>query len=57
MTADFVTGDLTRGSAIEYSELTNDSVVLNCPDFEIYDVVATVCADNVTIQSQGIGGW
>ena len=57
MTADFVTGDLTRGSAIEYSELTNDSVVLNCPDFQIDNVTATVCDDNVTIQSQGIGGW
>ena len=57
MTADMVTGDFTRGTAIAYSDLTIDSVVLNCPDFMIENVTATVCADTVTIQSQGIGGW
>jgi len=54
MTADYVTGELARGTSIEYSDLTHNSVTLNCPDFMIEGVTATLCEDTVTIMSQGI---
>ena len=57
MGADMVTGDLTRGSGIQYSNLTETTCTFNCEDFMIDNVTATLCPDTVTIQSQGIGGW
>lgn len=54
MASDFVTGELSRGTAIAYSNLTETTVTLNCPDFMIDNVTATLAEEYVTIQSQGI---
>lgn len=53
MQVDYVTGELSRGTAIEYSDFTPASVTINCADFAIENAVATLCEEYVTISSQG----
>jgi len=54
MSADYVTGELVRGTSIDYSDLTHNSVTLNCPDFMIEGATATLCEETVNMMSQGI---
>ena len=54
MQADWVTGDLTRGFSIDYSDLTEDEVTLDCEMYGLMGTRAFLCSDNVTIYSQGI---
>ena len=54
MQADWVTGDLTRGYSIDYSDLTEDEVTLDCETYGLMGTRAFLCSDNVTIYSQGI---
>ena len=57
MGADPVTGDLARNMYIEYSGLTETEVTLDCETFSILGARALYCPENVTMMSQGIGGW
>lgn len=54
MTADYVTGELTRGYSIDYSGLTEDEVTLDCEYISIMGARALYCPDTVTMMSQGI---
>ena len=51
---DWETGELSRSMAIQYSDLTAETVVLTCEAFGLVDVVATFCEENVPMMSQGI---
>ena len=61
MTADWETGDLVdSGTSLLYSNLTETTCTFNgTGNFaELFvDVQATVMDTNVTVMSQGIGGW
>ena len=53
MTAD-VTGEMTRGTYIEYSGLTDSEVTLDCETFGLLGTWAQYCPDTVQMMSQGI---
>ena len=51
---DWETENLVRAMYIDYSDLTEDTVVLNCESFGLVDVTATLCEDYAYMMSQGI---